>query len=69
MRASNTNLTSSVGKAVLFERARQLDHYFTVCERGAIFSFLLKIVHTNYEGKGTQDTPAYRFSLGSSVKS
>ena len=69
MGASNTNLTSSEGEAVLFERARELDHYFTVCERGAIFYFLLKIVHTKYEGKGTQDTPGYRFSLGSSVKS
>ena len=39
MGSSNTNLTSSEGEAVLFERARELDHYFTVCEiKGALFS-------------------------------
>ena len=58
MEASNTNLTSSIGEAFIWEGA-SIRSLFYGMWKGRHFLFSVK--NSSYEGKGTQDTPGYRF--------
>ena len=58
MEASNTNLTSSVGEAFIWVGA-SIRSLFYGMWKGRHFLFSVK--NSSYEGKGTQDTPGYRF--------
>ena len=58
MEASNTNRTSSIGEAFIWEGA-SIRSLFYGMWKGRHFLFSVK--NSSYEGKGTQDTPGYRF--------
>ena len=58
MEASNTNRTSSIGEAFIWEGA-SIRSLFYGMWKGRHFLFSVK--NSSYEDKGTQDTPGYRF--------